>query len=479
VPLDGPARELPYGSASDVSISPEGAVLVGTSLYREPAYWKRYGGGTGGKIWYSPDGTTYEKILGEVSNHLVNPMWVAGRVAFMSDHEGAAAVYSALPDGSDVRRHTELGEYYARHATTDGTRVVYQQAGDLWLLESLDAGAEPVKLDVRLGGVRSGRAPFPVSAKTFLGDFGLCKTGRIVVAEVRGTAHWLPVEQGPARALLDRPGVRARIPLILPGTSTVVCVSDADGEDGLDIIPADGGETRRILGGELGRVLELAASPDAKTLAVACDDGRLLTVDVESGAATEISRSANDEPTGLTFSPDSALLAWTEGWLPEAGRGTSASRGWPTGRSWTSPRPLQRLLPRVHARRQVPGVPVEPHLRPGVRRPRVRPRIPARRPAVPGHPRRGHALALRPRAQRPPGQARGQGQDKTRARRRARTARTTRRRTPSSRCAWTSRAWPARVVPFPVQAGNYGSLRAADGALLWLDCRAPASSARA
>jgi tricorn protease len=317
VPLDGPPRELPYGSAEDVCVSPEGAVLVGSSIFREPAKWKRYGGGTGGKIWYSPDGTRYERILAEVGNHLVGPMWVSGRVVFTSDHEGAGAVYSALPDGTDVRRHTDHGPYYARNATTDGTRVVYQCAGDLWLLESLDA--EPVELDVRLGAVRSGRAPFPVSAKTFLGDFKLCKTGRIVAAEVRGTAHWLPVDQGPARALLDRPGVRARIPLILPGTSTVVCASDSDGEDGIDIIPADGGETRRILSGQLGRVLELAASPDAKTLAVASDDGRLLTVDIESGSAAELSRSANDEVDGLTFSPDSALLAWTEGWISESG----------------------------------------------------------------------------------------------------------------------------------------------------------------
>jgi tricorn protease len=314
VPLDGPPRELPYGSAADVSVSPEGAVLVGTSTYREPAKWKRYGGGTGGKIWYSPDGGTYERILTEVGNHLVNPMWVSGRVVFMSDHEGAAAVYSALPDGSDVRRHTDHGPYYARHATTDGTRVVYQCAGDLWLLESLDA--EPARLKVQLGGVRSGRAPFPVSAKQKLGEFSLCRTGRIITAEVRGTAHWLPVEQGPARALVDQPGVRARIPLILPGTSTVVCVTDSDGEDGLDIIPADGGEQRRILRGQLGRVLELAASPDAKTLAVAGDDGRVHVVDLESGTATELARSANREASGLSFSPDSALLVWCEGWAP-------------------------------------------------------------------------------------------------------------------------------------------------------------------
>ena len=289
-------------------------MLVGTSTYREPAKWKRYGGGTGGKIWYAPDGTTYERILTGVGNHLVNPMWVSGRVAFMSDHEGAAAVYSALPDGSNLRRHTDHGPYYARLATTDGARVVYQAAGELWLLESLEA--EPVKLNVQLGGVRSGRAPFPVSAKSKLGDFSLCKTGRILTAEVRGTAHWLPVEQGPARALLDQPGVRARIPLILPGTSTVVCVSDSDGEDGLDIIPADGGATRRILSGQLGRVLELAASPDTKTLAVASDDGRVLAVDLATGSAGELSRSTNREASGLTFSPDSALLAWAEGWSP-------------------------------------------------------------------------------------------------------------------------------------------------------------------
>ena len=314
VPLDGPPRELTrFGPAYDLAIASDGAVLVGSAVFLEPARWKRYGGGTGGRIWYSPDGAEYRRILGEVGNHLVNPMWVGGRVVFLSDHEGVGAVYSALPDGSDLRRHTEHGPFYARHPATDGERVVYQCAGELWLLATLEE--PPVRLGVRLGGVRAGRTPFPVSARAELRTYSLCRSGRIVAAEVRGTAHWLPVEQGPARAVLSRPGVRARLPLILPGTSTVVCVSDADGEDGLEIRPAPGGgEPRRILSGELGRVLELAASPDAKTLAVASDDGRLLTVDVASGSAREITRCADHEATGLAFSPDSALLAWSQSW---------------------------------------------------------------------------------------------------------------------------------------------------------------------
>ena len=167
VPLSGPARRLDYGPAGDVAVL-DGAVLVGSAMNiepREPADWKRYRGGSGGKIWYSPDGSRYTRILADVGGNLVNPMFVGSRVAFLSDHEGTGALYSALPDGGDLRRHTDLGEYYARNATTDGQRVVYQRAGEIWLLESLDA--KPVRLDIRLSGDRQGRAPYPV-----LGEVG-------------------------------------------------------------------------------------------------------------------------------------------------------------------------------------------------------------------------------------------------------------------------------------------------------------------
>jgi tricorn protease len=318
VPLGGPARRLDYGPAGDVAVR-DGAVLVGSALERhvlDPAQWKRYRGGTGGKIWYSPDGSRYARIFADVGSHLVNPMFVGPRVAFLSDHEGTAALYSALPDGSDLRRHTDLGEYYARHATTDGQRVVYQRAGEIWLLESLDA--EPVPLDIRLSGARSGRAPYPVSAKSQLRSFTLDPAGQVLGAEVRGTVHWLPGQDGSARALLAEPGVRGKLPVIIPGRDAAVCASDNGGEDGLDVIPADGSAARRIGHGEFGRILELAVAPDGRTAAVACFDGRLLTVALDGEPViTEIARSINEEVAGLAFSPDSALLAWSQVWRPD------------------------------------------------------------------------------------------------------------------------------------------------------------------
>ena len=320
VPLSGPARRLDYGPAGDVAVC-DGAVLVGSAMNfepAEPAKWKRYRGGAGGKIWYSPDGSHYTRIFAGVGDNLVNPMFVGPRVVYLSDHEGTGALYSALPDGTDLRRHTGLGQYYARHATTDGQRVAYQRAGEIWLLESLDA--EPVRLDIRLSGVRSGRAPTPVPARSQLGSFTLDSTGRVLGAEVRGTVHWLPGRDGPARALLAEPGVRGRLPAVIPGTDVVACASDSGGEDGLDVIPADGSAARRIGHGEFGRILELAVAPDGRTAAVACADGRLLTVALDGEPViTEIARSTNAEVAGLAFSPDSALLAWSQPWRPGGG----------------------------------------------------------------------------------------------------------------------------------------------------------------
>ena len=320
VPLGGPARRLDYGPAGDVAVC-DGAVLVGSAMNfepAEPAQWKRYRGGAGGKIWFSPDGSRYTRIFADVGDNLVNPMFVGPRVVFLSDHEGTGALYSALPDGTDLRRHTDLGQYYARHATTDGQRVVYQHAGEIWLLESLDA--EPVRLDIRLSGVRSGRASHPVSAKSHLGSFTLDSSGRVLGAEVRGTVHWLPALDGPARALLAEPGVRGRLPVVIPGTDAVACASDNGGEDGLDVIPADGSAAKRIGHGEFGRILELAVAPDGRTAAVACADGRLLAVALDGEPViTEIARSTNAEVAGLAFSPDSALLAWSQPWRPDRG----------------------------------------------------------------------------------------------------------------------------------------------------------------
>ncbi|MDX3753366.1 S41 family peptidase [Streptomyces sp. AK08-02] len=322
VPLDGgPATVLPYGPVGDVAQGPA-TVLLSAPMGREAAWWKRYRGGTAGKLWIDGDGQEGEgagefvRLHADLDGNLEYPVWVGERIAFLSDHEGVGALYSSLADGSDLRRHTPIDSFYARHAASDGSRVVYSSAGELWLLDDLD-GSEPRRLDIRLGGQRADLQPRPVSASRWFGSGAPDHTGRGSAIGVRGSVHWVTHRSGPARVLASGHGVRARLPRAfrVDGEEWAVWVTDAEGDDALEFAPATGtapGATpRRLAAGQLGRVLGLAMAPDGSRAAVASHDGRVLLVERESGEVREVDSSGDGDASGLVFSPDSAWLAWS------------------------------------------------------------------------------------------------------------------------------------------------------------------------
>jgi tricorn protease len=312
------SRLLPFGQVSDIAIS-DSATAVLTGGYLDPAWRKRYRGGTAGRIWLrtaaaggSPG--PFRRMVPDLATHLASPMLVAGRLAFLSDHEGTANIYSVDLDGGDLRRHTDHDGPYARQASTDGARIIYMCRGDLWLLDSLEAPASR-QLDLSLPSAISGRAPRLITAADHVGGLSCDETGQASAVEVRGTIHWLTHRDGPARALSVTPGVRARMPRVLGKDGLVVWVTDAGGRHGLEIGGDDDGKPvppRRLAAGEIGMVSSLAASPDGRTVAVAAGDGRLRLVDVASGAVSELAHSEDGEVSGLAWSADSAWLAWSE-----------------------------------------------------------------------------------------------------------------------------------------------------------------------
>ena len=316
IPVTGgaPVRQA-FGPVADVALEPAGAALLTGTWGRDPAHWKRYRGGTSGRLWVrAGEEAEFRRVLAGIRGQFASPMLVAGRLVFLSDHEGTGNLYSCQLDGSGLRRHTDHDGFYARNASTDGDRLVYQCAGEIWILDGLDG--EPRPLPISLGPAAPMPAPRLVSAEDHLDDLSCDESGRASAVEVAGTVHWLTHRDGPARALSVPAEARARLPRVLGSTGQVVWVSDAPGVDALELVPASGqepgaGSPRRLATGQLGMVSGLAAAPDGTSVAVASRDGQLHLVEVATGSVRLLAAAQDGPVSGLSYSPDSAWLAWS------------------------------------------------------------------------------------------------------------------------------------------------------------------------
>lgn len=340
VPVDGGwAEELPFGPVESVAFGPElgdeRPVVLASVLSREPAWWKRYRGGTAGKLWIDSDGNgEFERLVPELDGNLADPMWVDGRIAFLSDHEGFGNLYSVLPGGGDLRRHTDHEDFYVRHAASDGQRIIFESAGELWVLH--DLRSEAVRLDISLGSASQSRRPALLKTEKHLGAVVPDGTGSASAVEAHGTIHWLRHKDGPSRVVEATPGVRARLPRPLDG-GRLAYVADHDGVEALYIkeiagqvpgIAATAGvaplaaaaaaETVAALPRPVPAAGTAAAAPATPHEVPVGDDSRADVAPVEDEAAaavptgtapTRIALSKHARASSLEASPDGRWLA--------------------------------------------------------------------------------------------------------------------------------------------------------------------------
>ena len=91
----GPPRRLPFGPVCDLALEDTGTALLTVRMNNELAYWKRYRGGTRGKLWTATEqDPLFTRVLADLDGQLASPMLIGGRLFFLSDHEGTGNIYS-------------------------------------------------------------------------------------------------------------------------------------------------------------------------------------------------------------------------------------------------------------------------------------------------------------------------------------------------------------------------------------------------
>jgi len=303
-PAGGMPQVLPLGQVNHLAFGPGNVLVIGRNT-ADPARWKRYRGGMAGHLWIDATGGGTFRRMTELAGNLTCPMWIEGRVYYLSDAEGVGNLYSCLPDGSGVRRHTDHDDFYARHAQTDGTRIVYQSGADVWLFDP--ASGRAALVDIAVPSHRTQAARKFVPAADHLGTIDVHPEGHSLAVDARGKPFTFPLWEGAVRQLGAADGIRYRLPRWLDGGATLVAVGDGSGEERVEVFENGVGRT---LPWDIGRVVALLAAPRGRRIAIANHRNEVLIGDLSTGAMTVVDRSDAGRTEELAWSPDGAWLAY-------------------------------------------------------------------------------------------------------------------------------------------------------------------------
>jgi tricorn protease len=311
----GSPREIVVGHARALSRGAGGRVAIGRNA-NDPARWKRYRGGTAGEIWVDATGEGRFARLPLPDGNPVWPMWIGERIYFLADHEGIGNIYSCDADGSDLRRHTDEAEYYARFPSTDGTRIVYSAGGEIACYDVATGTLTKLAIDTH--------SPAPQTVRRFenasesLEHFAPHPDGTRLAFVSRGQAFTMPLFEGAVIHHGAGSAARVRLTEWMRDGKRFVGVTDVNGYEQIAIYRAgDSSEPKLVTTGDIGRVTDLVCSPTSDVVVFANHRHELCALDLDDAKVRILDTCPSHRIGELAFSPDGRFVAYV--WWPAHG----------------------------------------------------------------------------------------------------------------------------------------------------------------
>lgn len=310
----GLPERLPLPQASGGAFSPDGARIAYTP--NEPAWlsWKRYRGGRTSPIWIANlTDSAVTAIPWQNSNDWC-PMWVAGKLYFLSDRDGTFTLYSFDPKSNQVSRAIPNEVMDIKWASASDTTIAYERFGALHLFDTKTGKSKsvPITLNADLSEVR----PRLEKIGSRVTNMAISPTGVRAVAEARGEILTIPLEKGDVRNLTNSPGAAERDPAWSPDGKWIAYFSDANGEYELHLRDQSGqGEAKAFpLTSPQTFYYDPQWSPNSKLIAFRDKTLSIYYLDIQSGKVTKVDtdRYAGGPLLQVRWSPDSKWLTYTK-----------------------------------------------------------------------------------------------------------------------------------------------------------------------
>jgi len=312
-PEGGVPVELPLPAGGMNSFSPDMSKIAYNPNDTETYNWKHYRGGRQSHIAiYEFESHAYEEIPHGETTELF-PMWFRDAIFFVSDRDGMMNLYRYDVASHAVRQLTHHADYDIRWPSlaADGSgRIVYENGGALYVYDI--AAGTSARVPVRVHTDAPAARPAAINVRKWLQTIALSPTGARALLGARGEVFTVPAKEGEIRDITNTSGARELWPVWSPDGKWIAYASDRGGEYELYLRAQDGsGDERRLTSLGPGFRSNLTWSPDSKKIAWSEISLALQYLDIDSGNVTTVDRSGHEAIAGFSWSPDSQWIAYS------------------------------------------------------------------------------------------------------------------------------------------------------------------------
>lgn len=312
----GPADKLPLPYGELGSFSPDASQIAFNYKSQANRNWKRYRGGWNGNInLFNLTTYAFENISAGSDADDEFPMWHGNSIYFLSDRgpEQRMNLWEYNITSKSFTQLTKFSDYDGHSASMGPEDIVFENGGKLYLYNLADRNYKEVPVQVVTDELRL--RPSLENASKFITNAAISPDGKRAIVEARGELFSIPAENGVVKDLTQSSGIAERFPAWSPDGKYIAYWSDRSGEYELTLREAGKETTEKKLSSYgPGFRYNLYWSPDSKKLAF-----------IDQAAKIHI----YDRTTGETYNIDQALR-WSEGNLQSFSPSWSPDSRWLT-----------------------------------------------------------------------------------------------------------------------------------------------------